>query len=371
MGTSRNIPRARKELAYLMSYSTPLGKLNCLKRAVRTLMQPVQRANHAGTPLALTTDDLLPMLIFLVVKMEMPNWWANLTYMTSFHFAKSSNHDEYGFYLACLEAALEHVGAGQMESLMDGVETSKGIQLSVSPGTTTLWKRQEADKSAVNCFFECVHENNVRQAGRMLNTSATETGTATATSDPTCLCHPLCTCAKCRPIVGAQERDMERSQATVNSRDERGFTALHLACTCGHMAMTEMLLERGSSVMATDYHGSTPLHMACLKGHQRIALLLLHYDASVISCHDNDGNTPLHMATATGHEDCVKAMLYESKMSQSNIDEKNEFGDTSLHIAAKWGFPCFDKDGSAPECLTDPTPTNVVRVATDCRSHPQ
>lgn len=35
---------------------------------------------------------------------------------------------------------------------------------------------------------------------------------------------------------------------------------------------------------------------------------------------------------------CVKAMLYESKMSQSNIDEKNEFGDTSLHIAAKWGF---------------------------------
>ncbi|KAK2175884.1 hypothetical protein NP493_697g01034 [Ridgeia piscesae] len=121
----RNIPRARKELGYLMSYSTPLGKLNCLKRAVRSLMQPVQRANQTGNPLALTTDDLLPMLIFLVVKMEMPNWWANLTYMTSFHFAKSSNHDEYGFYLACLEAALEHVGAGQMEALMDGVETAQ------------------------------------------------------------------------------------------------------------------------------------------------------------------------------------------------------------------------------------------------------
>jgi len=39
---------------------------------------------------------------------------------------------------------------------------------------------------------------------------------------------------------------------------------------------------------------------------------------------------------------CVKAVLYDSKMSQSNIDEKNDFGETPLHIAAKWGFrECF------------------------------
>ena len=38
----------------------------------------------------------------------------------------------------------------------------------------------------------------------------------------------------------------------------------------------------------------------------------------------------------------MKAVLYDSKMSQSNIDEKNDFGETPLHIAAKWGFrECF------------------------------
>ena len=85
----------------------------------------------------------------------------------------------------------------------------------------------------IGCFLQCIRQNNVRQAGRMLSTSTMETGTATANSDPTCLCHPLCTCAKCRPIVGAQERDMERSQATVNSRDERGFTG-QLGALYGH-----------------------------------------------------------------------------------------------------------------------------------------
>ena len=31
-------------------------------------------------------------------------------------------------------------------------------------------------------------------------------------------------------------------------------------------------------------------------------------------------------------------MLYESKMSHPITDERNDFGDTPLHTAAKWGF---------------------------------
>ena len=76
----------------------------------------------------------------------------------------------------------------------------------------------------VNWLLQYVRENNTRNAARMLNNSATGTASVTPSGDRTCLCHPLCTCSKCRPIVGAQERDMERSQVTVNSRDERGFT---------------------------------------------------------------------------------------------------------------------------------------------------
>ena len=74
------------------------------------------------------------------------------------------------------------------------------------------------------------------------------------------------------------------SQCTCTCKDQINIflilpppTALHLACACGHVATTEMLLERGSVVAATDYHGSTPLHMACVKGHQRIVVSGVSY----------------------------------------------------------------------------------------------
>ena len=72
------------------------------------------------------------------------------------------------------------------------------------------------------CLLQHVRENNVTEAARMLSSSAKEAATVAMTMQQTC--HPLCTCAKCRPIVGARERDIERSHVTVNSRDERGFT---------------------------------------------------------------------------------------------------------------------------------------------------
>ena len=37
---------------------------------------------------------------------------ANLVYMRHFHFAKSSDDDEFGFYMASVEAALEHIKSG-------------------------------------------------------------------------------------------------------------------------------------------------------------------------------------------------------------------------------------------------------------------
>ena len=51
---------------------------------------------------ALTTDDLLPILVYLVVKADVPNWWANLTFMKYCRFSKSSNDDEFGWVWANL-----------------------------------------------------------------------------------------------------------------------------------------------------------------------------------------------------------------------------------------------------------------------------
>ena len=35
----------------------------------------------------MSSDDLLPLLVFLVVKSDIPNWLANLAYMENFRFS--------------------------------------------------------------------------------------------------------------------------------------------------------------------------------------------------------------------------------------------------------------------------------------------
>ncbi|PIK49120.1 putative ankyrin repeat domain-containing protein 27 [Apostichopus japonicus] len=117
-----NLPRARRELSILNQYSTPLEKLHCLRKAVATITQPGYRdkLQLGGTGPAMSSDDLLPLLIFLVVKSEIPNWLANLTYMQQFRFA-NFGHGEFGFYLASFEAAIEHVRSGSLSALPLGV----------------------------------------------------------------------------------------------------------------------------------------------------------------------------------------------------------------------------------------------------------
>ena len=43
---------------------------------------------------------------------------ANLVYMRYFHLAKMSDDDEFGFYLASVEAALEHIKSGSVSDDM-------------------------------------------------------------------------------------------------------------------------------------------------------------------------------------------------------------------------------------------------------------
>ena len=76
--SSRNVPRARKELAYLTSYNTPLSKLNCLRRAVRSLMQPVQRANQSG--------ESLTTWFILITNPSMAKCWSRLYLVFSFSY---------------------------------------------------------------------------------------------------------------------------------------------------------------------------------------------------------------------------------------------------------------------------------------------
>ncbi|PSN49741.1 hypothetical protein C0J52_08481 [Blattella germanica] len=342
-----SIPRAKRELARIEGYSTVLGKIGCLRRMITAISKPNMSGSLTETlGNAIATDDLLSVIVFLIIKTSLPNLIAHLTFMKQFRFSSCTTCqvDECSFVITTLEAAIEHIKSGILygpsapeaqhvyeEDLEDGhnslvSEKIKPIRISSC-----------GDDSCIAYFFEQVRLGDVEKVKDIIMKKSVSASHSESKADflPH-LCHPLCSCDRCEGLLSKSLCD---TTPTVHSCDDRGFTALHVACLFGHLLVVELLINSGANVNISDYSGSTPLHYAAAKGHQNALLLLLHSGSTINVC-DNDGNTPLHLASNNGHEECVKALLYFAEYNGSRLNPNcgNGNGDTPLHHAARWGY---------------------------------
>uniref|UniRef100_A0A7N8Y1F1 Ankyrin repeat domain 27 (VPS9 domain) n=1 Tax=Mastacembelus armatus TaxID=205130 RepID=A0A7N8Y1F1_9TELE len=302
---SINLSRAKRELSQLNKQTSPLLKLLCLRKVALTA---TQNPRHTKTVCA---DDLLSVILYLLVKTEIPNWMANLSYIRNFCFSHSSK-DELSYCLSTFEAAVEYISLGKLQ------ETH-----------STLFKERMLSQSAatpIHCLFEHIANGNEAEIKRLLSEGKSD--------EDVRMCHPLCSCDLCDIQLSGRMNDP--FIVTPFSRDDRGYTPLHAAAICGQAQLIDILVCKGAPVNATDYHALTPLHLACQRGYQGVTLLLLHYKANT-DAQDNNGNTPLHLACMYGHEDCVKALVYYD-LQTCCLDLQNEKGETALHMAARWGY---------------------------------
>uniref|UniRef100_H9GCQ0 Ankyrin repeat domain 27 n=1 Tax=Anolis carolinensis TaxID=28377 RepID=H9GCQ0_ANOCA len=317
---SFNIPRAKRELSQLNKCTSPQQKLLCLRKVVQIIMQsPSQRVNIE----TMCADDLLSVLLYLLVKTEIPNWMANLSYIKNFRFCSSAK-DELGYCLTSVEAAVEYIRQG---NLSDRPTETAGFseKLFLKQRMNLL---SQMSTTPIDCLFQHIASGNQEEVEHLLSQGDSDKDTMQK------MCHPLCFCEACEKLVSGKLNDP--SIVTPFSRDDRGYTPLHIAAICGQASLIDVLVSKGAIVNATDYYGSTPLHLACQKGYQNVTLLLLHYKARN-EIQDNNGNTALHLACTYGHEDCVKALVYYD-IHSCKLDIGNEKGDTPLHIAARWGY---------------------------------
>uniref|UniRef100_A0A8C1RPJ6 Ankyrin repeat domain 27 (VPS9 domain) n=1 Tax=Cyprinus carpio TaxID=7962 RepID=A0A8C1RPJ6_CYPCA len=310
---SINIPRAKRELSQLNSCTSPQQKLLCIRKVVLTIMQSTR---HRDAGAAMCADDLLLVILYLLIKTEIPNWMANLSYIKNFRFRKSSK-DELSYCLTSFEAAVEYISQGNL------TQSGSGDRLSFRQKLDLL----SQNATPIDQLFEHIVSGNEAEVKRLLSESENE-------EDGRKLCHPLCSCDACDRHISGRLNDP--SIVTPFSRDDRGYTPLHVAAICGQSLLIDVLVSKGAVVNATDYHALTPLHLSCQKGFQGVTLLLLHYKANT-DAQDNNGSTPLHLACMYGHEDCVKALLYFD-LHSCRLNVQNDKGDTPLHIAARWGY---------------------------------
>ena len=89
--------------------------------------------------------------------------------------------------------------------------------------------------------------------------------------------------------------------ADVDTKLDRGYTALHYAAHEGHKEIAELLISEGADVDAKDdKFGTTPLSEAADGGHMEVAELLIAKGADV-NAKNKDGWLPLDAPVINDH----------------------------------------------------------------------
>ena len=134
----------------------------------------------------------------------------------------------------------------------------------------------------------------------------------------------------------AKVRSPKDSPDLVFSKDEDGFTPLHLAAANGYTETAELLLANKADVNAKDNSQSTPLHQAVAAGREHADLLeLLITHKADVNAADTNGLMPLHYATLADNGKAVTLLLTHG--AHPDAREKVD-GNTPLIIATGKGY---------------------------------
>uniref|UniRef100_A0A8C8H9X3 VPS9 domain-containing protein n=1 Tax=Oncorhynchus tshawytscha TaxID=74940 RepID=A0A8C8H9X3_ONCTS len=326
---STNIPRAKRELSQLNHCTSPLHKLLCLRKVGLAIMQSPS-----------SSDDLLSVILYLLVKTEIPNWMANLSYIKNFHFC-SSTKDELSYWLTSFEAAVEFISQGNLNlsqerkgsgELNDKVRFTQKINL-----------LSQNDATPINCLFEHIANGNEAEVKRVLSENESD-------EDGVKMCHPLCSCDHCELRVSGRLNDP--SIVTPFSRDDRGYTPLHVA--------GGLLIHKSSLGLHIDPKG---------RGNRNPR------SATFCTFHPLPSSLLIDLL-------CVKALVYYD-LPTCRLNIQNDKGDTPLHIAARWGYEgiievllengasttIYNKAKDSPlQCALNSKSPNRSPEASDCSS---
>ena len=125
-------------------------------------------------------------------------------------------------------------------------------------------------------------------------------------------------------------------------KDERGWTPLHRAVWWGHADVCKLLLASPDcDPHAVNHAMESSLYIAALRGKREcLAVLLDYFTRNSEQLHrDNEpsGYTPLHAAVIGRSAQCLELLLNHKNTTLRDINSRNKFMQTPLHIAARVG----------------------------------
>lgn len=91
-------PSAQAELVTINAYKTPRDKLQCVLRCCSTIMNLLSMASDKFVPAA---DDLMPVLVFVLIKANPPNLLSTIQYVNTFYEKHLEGEEAYWWTQFC------------------------------------------------------------------------------------------------------------------------------------------------------------------------------------------------------------------------------------------------------------------------------
>ncbi|KAJ3101504.1 hypothetical protein HDU97_001319 [Phlyctochytrium planicorne] len=300
----RNLGVAVKEFQRISAVRTPFEKIKCLMRSVYLLTSSSnptpsssQRKAPAGRPSLhppspthlsatsspsnaapgplLTSDQLIPLLVLLVIRSNVQNLHSSLHYMQNFTFEHDVERGEFGYAISSLEAVVGYIIEHE-DGLILSCEKNEGWWRRVCESTV------DGSGGVKEALYAAVGENGVKGVGK---------------------------------------------ENWVVSRNWDGDDALLMATRNSKVEIVEYLLKSGFSANTQNYEGCSPLHLTAILSSIPIAELLISHSADV-NLPDRKGNTPLIVASSHSNLAIVDFLLSRS----ASVNSRNASGLTALHV---------------------------------------
>ena len=131
-----------------------------------------------------------------------------------------------------------------------------------------------------------------------------------------------------------QPRKTRVKKAISFKKNEKGETALHVACINGNLPMVQKLIKQGHAINVRDNCGWLPIHEACNNNHYEIAKILIENGAQLndrggAKC---EGISPLHDAASCGNIEIIQLLISKG----ASVVAKTDDGDTPLDSLVKY-----------------------------------
>lgn len=317
--TSERLNPVKLELLKISNSKCALEKLACIKNVIDGISTLSEKKMTI-------TDEMLPILVYLVIKANYFHWIPTLKFIKEFNLSQvvSPENQSASGLLYILTT---------LEAVMYFIQTNEDLRIQ----NNFIVKPIKVDEIAckedyLQYLFEYIKDNNEIQLTSMLQVPYSEY--KSRNKEESSSCHPLCTCEKCEARGGF---DSEFSNVNVPSYD--GITMLHVAAIYNLPKIITTLTNHDANVNIQDSNGMSPLHYAAVLGHQKVLFLLLHAESN-LNLRNNKQQTPLILAAMNGHEHCVKALLFFAEHTHTSIDMNAQDSDgmTALHHSAQCGF---------------------------------